>query len=61
MKLEEDIHCFPSGTFPILFEDGEFGSSLYLHVCLIALQSCSMSQCHNDGTQIIWLIVIMKQ
>ena len=29
MKLEEDICCFPSGTFPILFEEGEFGSSSY--------------------------------
>jgi hypothetical protein len=32
MKLEEDICFCPSGTFPILFVEGEFGSSLYLHV-----------------------------
>jgi hypothetical protein len=32
LKLEEDICCFPSGTFPLLFEEGELGSSLYLHV-----------------------------
>jgi hypothetical protein len=25
IKLEEVICCFPSGTFPILFEEGEFG------------------------------------
>ena len=32
MKVEEDICCFPSGTFPILFKADEFGSSSYLHV-----------------------------
>jgi hypothetical protein len=32
MKVEEDICCFPSGTFPILFEEDEFGSSSYLQV-----------------------------
>ena len=32
MNLEEEICCLPSGTFPILSEEGESGSSLYLHV-----------------------------
>ena len=32
MKVEEDTCCFPSGPFPILFKEDEFGSSLYLHV-----------------------------
>jgi hypothetical protein len=31
-KSEEDVCCFPSGTFSTLFEEGEFGSSSYLHV-----------------------------
>jgi hypothetical protein len=29
MKLEEEICCFPSETFPILFEEDKFGSTLY--------------------------------
>jgi hypothetical protein len=32
MKVEEDTRCYPSETFPILFEEGKSGSSLYLHV-----------------------------
>jgi hypothetical protein len=54
MNREKDICCFPSGTFPILFEEGEFGSSLYLHVlkaeqfrlfdCIAELQHVTVPQ-----------------
>ncbi len=58
MNLEEDLCCFPSGTFPtILFEEGEFGSSLYLHVlkaewfrllnCIAELQHVTVPQHRN--------------
>jgi hypothetical protein len=58
MNLEEDLCCFPSGTFPtILFEEGDFGSSLYLHVlkaewfrllnCIAELQHVTVPQQRN--------------
>ncbi len=50
LKLEEDICCFPSGTFPLLFEEGEFGSTLYLHVLKaewIRLFDCIAELQHN--------------
>ncbi len=57
MNLEEDICCFPSGTFPILFEEREFGFSLYLHVlkaewfrlfdCIAELQHVKVPQRRN--------------
>lgn len=32
LKVAEHICCFPMGTFPRLFDKGEFGSKSYLHV-----------------------------
>ncbi len=56
-KSEEDICCFPSGTFPTLFEECGFGSSLYLHVlkaewyrlfdCIAELQHVTVPQQWN--------------
>ncbi len=31
-EVDEDICCFPRGTFPILLKKDKFGSSSYLHV-----------------------------
>jgi hypothetical protein len=57
MKGEEDICCFPSGIFPILFEEDEFGLSLYLHVlkaewfrlfdCIAELQHVTVPEQQN--------------
>ena len=57
MKVEENICCFQSGTFPKLFKEDEFGSSLYLHVlkakwfrlfdCIAELQHVTMPQRQN--------------
>ncbi len=51
--------CFPSGIFPILFEEDEFGLSLYLHVlkaewlrlfdCIAELQHVTVPQQQNAG------------
>jgi hypothetical protein len=56
-EVDEDICCFPSGAFPILFEEDEFGSSLYLHVlkaewfrlfdCIAELQPVTVPQRQN--------------
>jgi hypothetical protein len=58
MNLEKDICCCPSEAFPKLFEEGEFGSSLYLHVlkavwlrlfdCIAELQHVTKLQQQNE-------------